>query len=164
MGVMNLILVSLVKSPCFRPPPYPGTAGVPPALLKRGGRDARGPSVGWGRSADLSSIKPKHFAAAFLGIEPQKARLRISLLQHRPVAPDLAKQARVGRQVAACIVDDPAYDRNTVGTAVEGERGLVATFGRQRSHAWGVDIRRIGNDQVVTRAPDRAEQAAFMQG
>src|SRR5712671_7507957 len=115
------------------------------------------------RSADLSRIKPKHFAAAFLGIEPQKARLRISLLQHPAVAPDLAKQARVGRQVATCIVDDPAYDRNTVGTTVKSERGLVATFGRQRRHAWGVHIRRIGKDQIVTRAADWAEQVAFME-
>src|SRR5258706_4294806 len=96
-----------------------------------------------GRSADLSSIKPKHFAAAFLGIEPQKARLRVSLLQHPAVAPDLAKQARVDRQVATCIVDDPAYDRNTVGTAVKGVSGLVSAFGRQLRHARGVLIRQI---------------------
>src|SRR5215813_653527 len=116
-----------------------------------------------GSSDQLSSIKPKHFAGAFLGVQPQKARLRKGVLQDQAVAPDLAKQARIGGQVTTCIVDDPAHDRNTIGAAVEGERWFVATFGRERRHAGSVYIWRIGNDEIVTRVTERAKQVALME-
>src|SRR5262245_27787205 len=101
MGVMNFMVVSLIKSACPSLPLDRGRPARPHGLAcAKSGRDARGPRAERRRSGDLSSIKPKHFAAAFLGIEPQEARLRISLLQYPTVASDLTKQARAGRQVA----------------------------------------------------------------
>src|SRR5262249_56752683 len=105
----------------------------------------------------LSSIKPKPVAGAFLGVEPQKARLRKGVLQDQAVAPDLAKQARIGGQVTTCIVDDPAHDRNTIGAAVEGERWFVATFGRERRPARSVYKWRSGKEGIGNAGTQRAK-------
>ncbi len=39
----------------------------------------------------------------------------------------------------------------------------MATFRRQGRHAGSVHIRRIGNDQIVTRVSDRAKQVALVE-
>ena len=58
---------------------------------------------------------------------------------------------------------DAADHIKSVGAAIEREFRLGAAFARQLRHAFGIDIGRIGNNQVVTRLGDRPEQIAAMQ-
>jgi hypothetical protein len=65
--------------------------------------------------------------------------------------------------VRASFADDAPDDVEPVGTAVEGELRLGAAFRRQRGHAFGIDVRRIGDDQIVALAAERSEEIAAVQ-
>ena len=47
--------------------------------------------------------------------------------------------------------------------AVERQRRLVPAFGRQAPHPLGIDVGRIGNDEVVALALQRREQIALYE-
>ena len=64
----------------------------------------------------------------------------------------------------AGLFDDAGDDVDAVAAAVERERRLVAAFRRQRRHALGVDIGRIGDDEVVALVRDRREEIAAQEG
>src|SRR5260370_42458637 len=82
-------------------------------------------------STKLAGAKPEHFAGAFLGVEPEKAQVRIARFQHCPAAADLAEQAAVFAQMAADVLDDARDDGDSVGAPVERDRRLVPAFRRQ---------------------------------
>ena len=62
-----------------------------------------------------------------------------------------------------CFVEDAPDDVEPVGAAVEGKLGLGPAFAGQIGHAFGIDIGRIGNDEVVALAAQRLEQIAAVQ-
>ena len=76
---------------------------------------------------------------------------------------DLADQPTIRRQMVGRVAQDPAHHVETVGAAVEGELRLGPALRRQRRHAFSVDIRRVGDDQVVFGVTERGEQVAAMQ-
>ena len=61
------------------------------------------------------------------------------------------------------LVEDAPDDVEPVGAAVKREFRLGAAFARQAGHAFGVDIGRIGNDEVVAGIAQRLEQIAAVQ-
>ena len=63
----------------------------------------------------------------------------------------------------ACFIQNPPDNRKSVASAVESHLRLVSAFRRQRSHAFVIDVGRIGDDQIVTLAVDRREQIAAQQ-
>ena len=78
-------------------------------------------------------------------------------------APDFAKQAPTLVEVPACFIQNPPDHRKSVASSVKSQLRLVPAFGRKRGHAFVVDIRRIGDDEIVARGLDRREQIAAQQ-
>ena len=62
-----------------------------------------------------------------------------------------------------CFVEDAADNVDPVRAAVEGEFRLGAALARQAGHAFRIDIRRIGNNKIITRGFRGREQIATQQ-
>lgn len=71
---------------------------------------------------------------------------------------DLHEQDSPRPEKVACSEEDPAHEMQAVIPAGQREPGLMPVFGWQSSHGSGVDIRRIGNDEVVAFVRQPAEQ------
>ena len=61
------------------------------------------------------------------------------------------------------LLQDAPDDIEAVGAAVESEFRLGAAFRRQTCHAFRIDIRRVGDDQIIAFAGNRRVQVAAMQ-
>ncbi len=61
------------------------------------------------------------------------------------------------------LVEDAPDNIEPVGAAVEGKLRLGAAFARQGGHAVGVDIGRIGDDEIVASVAERLEQVAAVK-
>ena len=89
--------------------------------------------------------------------------MRIGGLDVVSAASDFADETAFGCEVRGGFVQDTPDDVEPVSPAIEGELGLGAAFRRQRGHAFGVHIGRIGDDEVVALAADRPKQVAAVQ-
>src|SRR3954469_5022900 len=65
--------------------------------------------------------------------------------------------------MAGRVAQDSAHHVETRGAALKSAFWLGPALGRQRRHAFGVDIRRVGDDQVVFGVTEWGEQGAAMQ-
>ena len=54
--------------------------------------------------------------------------------------------------MTARLIDDPPHHRDAIRAAVERQRRLMPAFRRQAPHAFGIDVGRIGDDEVVALA------------
>src|SRR2546425_1784498 len=106
---------------------------------------------------------PEHFALGILGVEPEQRQLRARRDQRGLATADLAQQPALRVQMRLGLGEDTPDDIDAVGAAVEGKFGLGAAFARQGGHAFGIDIGRVGDDEVVALAGKRGEQIAAMQ-
>src|SRR5437660_12635684 len=114
-------------------------------------------------SAEIGGGDPEHLAFGVFAVEPEQRPLWKGGLQPVPSAPDLAQQSTLRCQVYARVVQDASDDVEAIGAAVERKLRLGAAFPRQRRHALGIHVGRIGDDQVVTRLSERGEQIAMME-
>src|ERR1700753_2927134 len=90
--------------------------------------------------SQIGSSDPEHFAVGIFRIQPQQRQLREGGLDLFAAAADLAQQRTLGRQFLGGSIKNTPDDVEPVGAAVEGDFGFGAAFGRQRRHAFGIDI------------------------
>src|SRR5579864_8427126 len=88
----------------------------------------------------IGGADPEHFALRILGFKPEKFGLRISRLQSRPAAADLAQQPAIRGQMPLGPAQNAADDFEPIGAAVEGQLRLGAALARQAGHAFRIDI------------------------
>src|SRR5262245_6335137 len=129
----------------------------------------------WPRNADSRAISaqlgglqigsrdPEHFALGILGIEPEQRQLRKGGLEIVAAAADFAEQSALRRKVRLGLGQDAPDDVEPVGATVEGERRFNPAFGRQAGHALGIDIGRVGDDEIVALVAKRREEIATVQ-
>src|ERR1700751_517671 len=122
-------------------------------LVRRGGRENRKQRF----SIRIAGGKPEHLAVRLFGVEPEQRELRKLLFEASSATADLAQQAAFVGEMSSRLAQDAADDGKTVRAAVEGELRFAAAFRRQGRHPLGVDIGRIGDDQVVALAAERDE-------
>ena len=97
------------------------------------------------------------------GVEPQKFSIRIGRLQCAPAAADFAQQTAFRREIPAGLIQDAPDDIKPIGAAVESEFRLGAAFRRQTCHAFRIDVRRVGDDEIIAPVYNRRIQVAAMQ-
>ena len=107
--------------------------------------------------------EPEHLALASFGLEPQEGQVRECGLEALPAAADLAEEAAAGLEMRGRLHEDAAHDVEPVLATRKRERGLVPVFRRQSRHALGVDIGRIGEDEIVAPAAYGREEIAVQE-
>jgi len=76
---------------------------------------------------------------------------------------DLHYQPAARLQMRGGLMQDAAYQVESVSPAMQCERGLVPVFRRQPGHHRFAHIRRIGEDQVVAFSGKAGEQVGAEQ-
>ena len=115
------------------------------------------------RGVQLADADQQHLALAGLGVEPHERPLRLLVLEDRAPGADFHHQRAAGREVRRGLGEDASREIEPVRAAEMGHDGLGAIFRREGLDLGGSDIRRVGEDQVVTAARDRREQIALEQ-
>ena len=113
---------------------------------RRGGRLrlAKSPARSKNASPEVSSV-----SSQTNGRSGNRARERLA-------AADLADERALRRQMRRRLRDDAAHDVEPVHAAGMGHPRLGREFGRKFRERRRVDIRRVGQDQIVAAAPDAA--------
>ena len=83
------------------------------------------------------------------GFEPDEGQARIGFFQRGAIVADLDHEQAFRVQMGGSLRQHAAHQRQAVAPAGERDARLAPVFARQRTHRRGVDIGRVGQDQVI---------------
>jgi peptide chain release factor 3 len=107
---------------------------------------------------------PEDLAAALLGLDPEEVESGIFRLQQFAAGADLAEHGAALVEMVRRPGEDAPDDVEPVLAAGQRQFRLVPVFRRQHRHLGGVDIGRVGENQVVAAARHRLPQVALQEG